>query len=125
MSEERMRRNFLGLLSLAAAVAFAACTKDPTSSLRGGTARVSTSLRYTVVTVGDSTVVTATALDEQGNPLAEVPTVTSSTPNLVTIIEVSAAPLSQKKFYIKAVGYGVGKVIVTAGAAADTITVQT
>ncbi len=117
-------RSGLSVVLFAAAV-WAGCIKDPTGSLRGSAASVVPSVKHIVVTVGDSAIVTAQSLDAQGNTLAELPTVTSTTPTIITVIELSNAPIPQKRFAIKALTYGVGKVVVTAGSATDTITVQT
>lgn len=120
-----MRRHRIISLSAGLVALLAACITDPTDGLRGGVARVAASFRYLVVVVGDSTSVSAQALDQQGNPLPDIPEVASATPAVATVQAVSGAPLSQTKFFVKAVGFGVARVIVSAGGVADTVTVQT
>jgi hypothetical protein len=121
-----MKRQVLGLAAVALLAFGLGCVKDPTSSLRGtGVAVIQTSVSYVQVNVADSVVVTATELDGQGNILTDLPEVTSLTPTVVSVSTANLPPTPGQRFYVKALTYGVGKVLVTAGDLADTVDVQT
>jgi hypothetical protein len=121
-----MKRQLLGLAAVVLLAFGLGCVKDPTSTLRGtGVAVIQTSVSYVPVNVADSVVVTATELDGQGNILADLPDVTSLTPTVVTVAIADRPPTPGRRFYVRGVSYGVGQIVVSAGALADTIDVQT
>jgi hypothetical protein len=99
------------------------CAKDPTASLRTGPKRVVLSASTLTVNVGDSLPVTATVLDDQGNPLTDEATATTTTPQVVSVIKASGAPLPRSRFYVKALMFGEGKVDVTVAGITESIKV--
>ena len=110
---------------LTAALLMLGCAKDPTASLRAGPKRVLLSSSVLTVNVGDSLAVTATVVDEQGNPLPDEATATSTTPQVVSVIPTSGAPLPRSRFYVKALTFGEGKVDVSVAGITESIKVLT
>src|SRR5689334_15857339 len=86
-----MKRHLSGALMAGAFVlAVSGCTEDPLATLRGGgPARVVLSASTLTVNVKDSVAVTATVVDEQGNPLTDAATATSNVPATVSVSSVS------------------------------------
>lgn len=110
----------IGLILLAGG-----CTEDPLAGLRTGPARLMVSATVLSVNVDDSVSVTATAVDDQGNPLPDVPTAASTTPAIVSVSTASGAPLPQARFFVKGVTFGAGNVDVKVGSVTKSIKVQT
>lgn len=117
------RRTVVGAIGLV--LLAAGCTEDPLAGLRSGPARLMVSATVLSVNVADSVSVTATAVDEQGNPLPEAPTAASTTPTVVSVSTISGAPLPQARFFIKGLTYGVGNIDVKVGSVTKSIKVQT
>jgi hypothetical protein len=105
-------------------LAVAGCTEDPLAALRGGAARLVLSSKVLSVNVADSIAVTATAVDEQGNPLPDQPAATSASPAVVSVITATGAPLPQARFFVKGLAFGNGTVNVTVGGVTDSIRVH-
>lgn len=119
-----MKRHVVGLLGAALAVAVVSCVEDPTAALRDGPERIVLSKTFMLLSVGDeSGVLTARAVDGQGNPVAELPVVSSDDETVVVVEEASAAPLPQKNFVVRAVGSGLTTVTATSGGVSGTLTV--
>jgi hypothetical protein len=123
-SEDRMKRTVIGLAATVLAVGVG-CAKDPTESLSEGVGGISTSLSYVEIVVGDSVVVIAETKDNQGVTTAELPTIASQTPSIVSTSDAYLPPLPIQRFYIKALAYGEGEIAATAGGQTATILVQT
>lgn len=119
-----MKRTVIGLAATILAVGVG-CAKDPTESLSEGVGGISTSLSYVEIVVGDSVVVIAETKDNQGVTTAELPTIASQTPSIVSTSDAYLPPLPIQRFYIKALTYGKADVVASAGGQSATITVQT
>jgi hypothetical protein len=119
-----MNRFHAGTL-LTVALLILGCAKDPTASLRAGPKRLLLSSSVLTVNVGDSLAVTATVVDDQGNPLEDEATATSTTPQVVSVIKTSGAPLPRSRFFVKALTFGEGKVDVTVAGITESIKVLT
>jgi hypothetical protein len=120
-----MTRRLLGLAAAALVLAGSGCVSDPTDALSGEVTGVRASLSAIQVDVGDSTLITAEATDQQGNALTILPEVSTLDAAIATVTVADIPPLPQRRFYIKGVSFGEGRVIVTAGQETDTITVRT
>jgi hypothetical protein len=121
-----MKRDLLGLAAIILLAVGAGCTTDPTESLSEGIGAVSTSVNYVEVVVGDSVAVTAETMDNQGVAIADpLPTAASQDPTILAVSDAYLPPLAQARFYIKALAFGEGEVVATAGSETATITVQT
>lgn len=120
-----MKRHVSGALMAGALVlAVLSCTEDPLASLRGGgPKRILLSASTLTVNVNDSVAVTATVVDDQGNPLTDAATATSNVPATVSVSAASGAPLPVSKFFVKGVAFGNTFVKFAAGAASDSIRV--
>jgi len=107
----------------ALALAASGCTTDPTATLRAGPKRLLLSASTLTVNVKDSVAVTATVLDEQGNPLPDTATAASSAPTVVSVSSASGAPLPVSKFFVKGLLFGSAYVKATAGSVTDSMKV--
>jgi len=116
-----MQRHFFGLAAVAGILVAAGCASDPTGDLSGDPARIVTSLSRVFLQPGDSTLVTAEVRDAQGVGLATLPEVTSADPGIIEVMVSDLPPFLQRRFYVKSVGAGTGRVILTAGSVSDTV----
>src|SRR5712692_6659060 len=123
-----MNRHFSELAAaLSLALVAGGCVKDPTESIRtNAVSRVQLSNRFATVNVADSARLTAQAIDDQGNVLADPVTFTALDPNIVAALGAPAStPLPQTNFYAKAKAFGTGRIEVSVGPARDTVKVRT
>ena len=120
-----MKRTVIGLAATILLAVGVGCATDPTDSLREGVGGISTSLSYVEIVVGDSVVVSAETKDNQGVTTAELPTIASQSPSIVSTSDAYLPPLPVQRFYIKALGYGKADVVASAGGKSAMITVQT
>jgi trimeric autotransporter adhesin len=119
-----MRRVFFWFAFAALGVGLG-CVGDPTASLTEGIGGVVTSVNKVTLNVGDSALVVAHLRSSQWTPVEEVPDVVSQTPAVATVSFADLPPLPQRRFYIKAVGFGEGTVVASGGGQSATITVTT
>jgi hypothetical protein len=111
-----MNRLLFGVACLGLAFA-TGCASDPTADLRTGAARVQTTRTYLQLVPGDSASVTARTLDNQGNPIAPLPTVSSSDAAVATAAVdsvITANPSPRLNFFVK--GVAPGEAVVSAAA---------
>jgi hypothetical protein len=120
-----MTRHLLGLAAGVLLVAGLGCASDPTESLVGDVASIETSFSVLQVDVADSVLVTADVKDSQGNTSTTQPEVTSLDPTVVSVTLADVPPLPVRRFYVKGLTFGTGRVRVAAGDQADTIVVDT
>ncbi len=119
-----MRRYFFGALGGAVvAVLAAGCVEDPTGTLLTDPDRVVTSATSVSMFVGDSVLVTARTLDEQGNPMAALPTLASADEAVATVRDTTVPPLPQSAYYIRGIGAGQTTVTASAGGVSQDIRV--
>lgn len=114
--------------ALMVAIVVAGCTDDPTEALRQGADRVTTSLSYIEILIGDSIVVTAQTKDAQGNALPELPEITSANISVASVSvdeSVSGRPIPETLFNILANGFGQTTVTASGGGYTKEIVVQT
>jgi trimeric autotransporter adhesin len=117
-----MRRVFFWFAFAALGVGLG-CVGDPTASLTEGIGGVVTSVNKVTLNVGDSALVVAELRSSQWTPVEEVPDVVSQTPAVATVSFVDLPPLPQRRFYVKAVGFGEGTVVASGGGQSATVTV--
>jgi trimeric autotransporter adhesin len=119
-----MRRVFFWFAFAALGVGLG-CVGDPTASLTEGIGGVVTSVNKVTLNVGDSALVVAQLRSSQWTPVEEVPDVVSQTPAVATVSFADLPPLPQRRFYIKAVGFGEGTVVASGGGQSASVTVTT
>lgn len=120
-----MKRLLLGLVTGGLVVVGPGCASDPTGSLVGGVAGLSTSFSYVQVTVADSVAVFAEAKDAQGNTLTALPEVSSADPSIAAVVIADVPPLTQRRFYVKGIAFGQTTITVSAGGLSTEVEVQT
>jgi hypothetical protein len=114
-----MKRQSLVLLAVAFIAAGAAgCFSDPVSGLRGGPSIVNLSASVLLMSVGDSTTVSAQVQDNQGNALAATGTTWASSASAVATAGADNSLVIPGDYYsrgyIKAKAVGTSNVTVTA-----------
>lgn len=121
-----MTLRLFGLWRAVAAVALlAACKEDPTANLVGSPNRLVLNFDSLIVTIADSTKVTARVLDQAGNPLVEAVSMTSCNQNVASVSPASDAPLVQTSYFVKGVTFGGTCVTATAGSLTDDVRIAT
>ncbi len=102
-----MKRHGVRLITAALATAVAAaCFSDPTSSLRNGPASVVLSRSAAIVPIGDSTLVEARVVDQQGNVLPATGAVWTTDSAAVAAVAVAASQVpadGSSRAYIKGI----------------------
>ena len=119
-----MKRQLLGFMSAAlVAVLAVGCKTDPTASLAGGVARITTSLSFVTMNLGDSVFLSAVVRDQAGDPVTVAATATSADASISDLSPVTTTPLAQTAFYVKGLAPGSTVLHFTAGAATDSVVV--
>lgn len=121
-----MKLRLSGLWRAVAAVALlTACKEDPTSNLVGAPSRLVLNFDSLIVTIADSSKITARVLDQAGNPLAEAVSMTSCDQNVARVSPASDAPLVQTSYFVRGVTFGGTCVTATSGSLSDDVRIAT
>lgn len=119
-----MKRHLWGLALAGVLVGLAGCSADPTDSISGTAARIVPTYSKMFLFPGDSLLVFAKVVDDQGVALPIVATATSATEGIVGVSEANLQPLQQARFFVRGDGVGGGRVILTGAGLTDTILVS-